>query len=128
MQHILRIIGIALHYKYRLIAAYVCTAGALVAYVFLPRFFGKAIDDIADHLGDGSVPSSAILISVGVIMALGVIRGVLSYGQTYLGESLSQYVSYEIRNSFYDHVQHQSFAFHDRYHTGNLMSLSLIHI
>ena len=125
MQHILRIIGIALHYKSRLIAAYLCTAGALVAYVFLPRFFGKAIDDIASHLGEGSVPSSAILISVGIIMALGVIRGILSYGQTYLGESLSQYVSYEIRNSFYDHVQHQSFAFHDRYHTGNLMSRAI---
>ncbi len=126
MQHILRIIGIALHYKSRLIAAYLCTAGALVAYVFLPRFFGKAIDDIAAHLGgDGSVPSSAILTSVAIIMALGVIRGVLSYGQTYLGESLSQYVSYELRNSFYDHVQHQSFAFHDRYHTGNLMSRAI---
>ena len=125
MQHILRIIGIALHYKSRLIAAYLCTAGALVAYVFLPRIFGKAIDDIASHLGEGSVPSSAILISVGIIMALGVIRGILSYGQTYLGESLSQYVSYEIRNSFYDHVQHQSFAFHDRYHTGNLMSRAI---
>ena len=125
MQHILRIIGIAFHYKSRLIAAYLCTAGALVAYVFLPRFFGKAIDDIASHLGEGSVPSSAILISVGIIMALGVIRGILSYGQTYLGESLSQYVSYEIRNSFYDHVQHQSFAFHDRYHTGNLMSRAI---
>jgi len=127
MQHILRIIGIALHYKSRLIAAYLCTAGALVAYVFLPYFFGEAIDDIASHLraGEGSVPSSAILISVAIIMALGVIRGVLSYGQTYLGESLSQYVSYEIRNSFYDHVQHQSFAFHDRYHTGNLMSRAI---
>jgi ATP-binding cassette subfamily B protein len=126
MQHILRIIGIALHYKSRLIAAYLCTAGALVAYVFLPRFFGQAIDDIAAHLGgDGSVPSSAILTSVAIIMALGVIRGVLSYGQTYLGESLSQYVSYELRNSFYDHVQHQSFAFHDRYHTGNLMSRAI---
>ena len=127
MQHILRIIGIALHYKSRLIAAYLCTAGALVAYVFLPYFFGQAIDDIASHLrsGEGSVPSSAILTSVAIIMALGVIRGVLSYGQTYLGESLSQYVSYEIRNSFYDHVQHQSFAFHDRYHTGNLMSRAI---
>ena len=127
MQHILRIIGIALHYKSRLIAAYLCTAGALVAYVLLPYFFGEAIDDIASHLraGEGSVPSSAILTSVAIIMSLGVIRGVLSYGQTYLGESLSQYVSYEIRNSFYDHVQHQSFAFHDRYHTGNLMSRAI---
>ncbi|SVB11466.1 uncharacterized protein METZ01_LOCUS164320, partial [marine metagenome] len=77
MQHILRIIGIALHYKSRLIAAYLCTAGALVAYVFLPYFFGKAIDEIATHLrvGEGSVPSSAILTSVAIIMALGVIRG-----------------------------------------------------
>ncbi|MDP7627998.1 MAG: ABC transporter ATP-binding protein [SAR202 cluster bacterium] len=127
MQHILRIIGIALHYKSRLIAAYLCTAGALVAYVLLPYLFGEAIDDIASHLraGEGSVPSSAILTSVAIIMSLGVIRGVLSYGQTYLGESLSQYVSYEIRNSFYDHVQHQSFAFHDRYHTGNLMSRAI---
>ena len=50
MKHIFRIVKIAFHYKYRLIFAYVCTVGAMVAYVYLPRFFGDAIDDIAQPL------------------------------------------------------------------------------
>ena len=126
MQHILRIVKIALHYKYRLIFAYVCTAGAMVAYVYLPRFFGDAIDDIAQPLMlNEPISESAVLKSVIIIMILGLVRGVLSYGQTYLAESLSQYVSYDLRNRFYDHVQHQSFAFHDSYHTGNLMSRAI---
>ena len=117
---------IALNYKYRLIFAYVCTAGAMIAYVYLPRFFGDAIDDIAQPLMlDEPISESAVLKSVIIIMILGVVRGVLSYGQTYLAESLSQYVSYDLRNRFYDHVQHQSFSFHDSYHTGNLMSRAI---
>ncbi len=57
-----------------------------------------------------------------VIMGIAVVRGVLSFGQNYLGETLGQLVTYDIRNTFYDHVQRLSFAFHDKYHTGNLMS------
>ena len=126
MQHILRIVKIALQYKYRLIFAYVCTVGAMVAYVYLPRFFGDAIDAIAKPLMmNEPISESAVLKSVIIIMILGVVRGILSYGQTYLAESLSQYVSYDLRNRFYDHVQHQSFAFHDSYHTGNLMSRAI---
>jgi ATP-binding cassette subfamily B multidrug efflux pump len=126
MHHIFRIVKIALNYKYRLIFAYVCTAGAMIAYVYLPRFFGDAIDDIAQPLMlDEPISESAVLKSVIIIMILGVVRGVLSYGQTYLAESLSQYVSYDLRNRFYDHVQHQSFSFHDSYHTGNLMSRAI---
>ena len=60
-----------------------------------------------------------------IILGLSVIRGGMSYFQTYLSETLSQYVSYDLRNSFYDHVQHQSFAFHDKHHTGNLMSRAI---
>ena len=98
----------------------------MVAYVYLPRFFGDAIDDIAQPLMlDEPISESAVLKSVIIIMVLGVVRGVLSYGQTYLAESLSQYVSYDLRNRFYDHVQHQSFSFHDSYHTGNLMSRAI---
>ena len=50
MHHILRIVRIALNYKYRLILAYMCTAGAMVAYVYLPRYFGDAIDAIAEPI------------------------------------------------------------------------------
>ena len=103
-----------------------CTAGAMVAYVYLPRYFGDAIDAIAEPIQlNQQISESDVLQSVMIILLLGLVRGVLSYGQTYLAESLSQFVSYDLRNRFYDHVQHQSFAFHDSYHTGNLMSRAI---
>ena len=42
-----------------------------------------------------------------------------------MGEAVGLKVVYELRNRFYDHVQNLSFAFHDRQHTGNLMSRAI---
>ena len=125
MNVIFRIIGIALGHKWRLASAYAAMIGATVAYLYLPRFLGQAIDEVALALDGGGVSSSTILRVVLVIFGLGVIRGVLSFFQTYQGEALSQYVAFDIRNSFYNHVQHMSFGFHDRNHTGNLMSRAI---
>ena len=125
MLEILRIIRIALRHKWSLFWAYTTTAGALVAYVLMPRYFGQAIDSITEILRTGTYSESAILSIIGIILGLSIIRGVLSYFQNYLAESISQEVSYDIRNMLYDHVQHMSFGFHDRHHTGALMSRAI---
>jgi len=125
MNHILRIIGIAAQHKWWLVGAYTSMAGAMVAYIMLPQYFGEAIDDISMVLETGEYDQGAIVNIVLIILGLSVLRGVLSFFQTYLGEALSQFVSYDMRNSFYDHVQYQSFGFHDRNHTGNLMSRAI---
>ncbi|MCH7745709.1 MAG: ABC transporter ATP-binding protein [Chloroflexi bacterium] len=128
MKILFRIVGIALRHKWHLIGAYSCMAGAVVAYLLMPAIFGNAIDKIYDIFKDGGVtqlPEGEILVIVLVILGLSIIRGVLSFWQTYLGEALSQYVAYDIRNDFYDHVQRMSFGFHDRHHTGNLMSRAI---
>ena len=125
MNHILRIIGIAAQHKWWLVGAYTSMAGAMVAYIMLPQYFGEAIDDIAIVLETGEYDQGAVVNIVLIILGLSVLRGVLSFFQTYLGEALSQFVSYDLRNSFYNHVQYQSFGFHDRNHTGNLMSRAI---
>ena len=125
MVEITRIIGIALHHKWRLIGAYISMVGALISFVLMPRYFGQAIDEVKEMFETGSFNQDAIISIVLIILGLSVIRGVLSYFQTYLGEALSQMVSFDIRNSLYDHVQHMSFGFHDRYHTGALMSRAI---
>ena len=102
-----------------------CMAGANAAYLVLPKLFGNAVNKIATGFQGGDVSERALLSIVFIILALGAIRGILSFAQNYLGESLSQAVAYRFRNLFYDHVQHQSFAFHDRHHTGNLMSRAI---
>ena len=126
MNHIIRIIGYAFRHKSRVAFAYIVTFGALVSYVILPKLFGDAIDKIAIPLEEGNqVLQSEIAIAVLIILMVSVVRGMLSYGQTFLAESLSQYVSFDLRNEFYNNVQHQSFAFHDKYHTGALMSRAI---
>ena len=125
MDVILRIFGIAARHRSLMGATYLCTAGATVAYLFLPHLIGDAVERIADIFVDGGVAGGAIMSLTLIIVGLYALRGVLTYGQNYLGESLSQYVSYDIRNAFYDHVQHLGFGFHDRHHTGNLISRAI---
>lgn len=125
MDTLLRILRFPLNYKRRLIVAYLFIAGGTAAYVTLPRLFGEAIDNIALAIETGGVDNSAILGTMLLILALGAVRGVFSFGQTYMGESLGQHVVYDLRNKFYDHVQHLGFGFHDKEHTGNLMSKAI---
>lgn len=125
MREISRIIGIALHHKWRLIGAYASMVGALISFVLIPRYLGSAIDRIVEMLDEGSYDQAVIITVVGTVLGLMIIRGALSYFQQYLGEALSQMVSYDLRNKLYDHVQHMSFGFHDRHHTGAIMSRAI---
>ena len=125
MIEIARIIGIALGHKWRLIGAYIGMVGALISFVLIPRFIRVALDEIEVMFETGSVSNDAILTTVLIILGLSVVRGAFSFAQQYLGEALSQTVSFDIRNSLYNHVQHMSFGFHDRYHTGALMSRAI---
>ena len=125
MVEIFRIIGVALRYRWRLIGAYTSMVGALIAFVLMPMYFGKAIDSVKTMLESGDYNQSGMLTIVVIILGLSIIRGILSYFQTYLGEVLAQLVSYDLRNMLYNHVQHMSFGFHDRHHTGALMSRAI---
>ena len=125
MIEIARIIGIALGHKWRLIGAYIGMVGALISFVLIPRFIRVALDEIEVMFETGTVSNDAILTTVLIILGLSVVRGAFSFAQQYLGEALSQTVSFDIRNSLYNHVQHMSFGFHDRYHTGALMSRAI---
>ena len=100
-------------------------AGATAGYLILPWLIGTAVDKITVVFQGGTVSDDAILVIVVAILAMGAVRGILTYGQSYLGEFLSQRVVYDLRNTFYDHLQHLSFGFHDRHHTGNLISRAI---
>lgn len=110
-----------------MVGAYVSMTGATIAYLFLPKYFGEAIDKVKDILS-GAEPEATLttlLPIAAIILVLSIIRGVLSFFQTYFGESTSQFVSYDLRNKLYDHIQHLPFGFHDKHHTGNLMSRAI---
>ncbi len=124
----LRITRAMLRYRLLVVAVYAATLAATASQLLLPHFLGSAVDQLAETTGENGLDEGAILTIVIWLVVLSVLRGAFSYGQTYLGEAVSQRVAYDLRNAFYDRVQNQSFTFHDRNHTGNLMSRAVTNV
>ena len=122
MEIALRIARAALRYRGLMAAVYLTTLAATAAQLALPHLLGDAVDVLSEAAGGADLDGGAILSIAVWLVVLSVLRGVFSYGQTHLGEAVSQRVAYDLRNAFYARVQGQSFSFHDGHHTGNLMS------
>ena len=107
--------------------AYLSILGVTLFALAIPWVIGTGIDAVlnpearSSFLAEFSVPTGLILLALAVVVA-NLLRGACAFGQTYFGESVSQLVAYRLRNEFYNHLQRMSFAFHDKEHTGNLMS------
>jgi ATP-binding cassette subfamily B protein len=114
-------------YKRRTALAVLCVFASGAAMIAMPQLLRWAIDYGLglEKQGDEFVATGErryLVIAGGAIVAVALARGVFAYGQTYLGEWLSQRVAYDIRNKIYDRLQRLSYAYHDQQQTGQLMS------
>jgi ATP-binding cassette subfamily B multidrug efflux pump len=64
---------------------------------------------------------NAILWAIAAVVIFAVARGLFSFVQTYMAETLSQNVAFEFRNELFAKIQRLSFSYHDRNRTGQLM-------
>jgi ABC-type multidrug transport system fused ATPase/permease subunit len=117
MKVLLRLTGYAWAHRVHLGGAYLTMSASTVSMMFVPYFLGTAIDEA---LANGS--SDRLLLLAGGIMLVSVLRGLFSYGQTYLAETVSQKAAFDIRQDIFRKLQSLSFGFYDRQQTGNLMS------
>ena len=126
MKILIRITKIAWQFRLRLIFAYLSFLAAIAVSLAIPKIFGHAIDLVVavdkEGLTTKAVSTETLTYLALALLVASLLRGFLDFARTYCTDSLSQKVSYEIRNRFYDKLQHLSFAYHDREHTGDLMS------
>ena len=128
MDILLRINQITWQFRTRLILAYATVAASVGFSLLIPTLFGSAIDTmVGREVEDGPFiwlnPATETLVWFAVgLLAASLCRGAFDFARTYTTDSLSQKVSYVLRNRFYNKLQHMSFAYHDREHTGDLMS------
>ena len=125
-----RIIGRALRYPGLLTFAILCTVGSSLASLALPRLFGRAVDQ-AHHLllNAGAAPEAArkaLWVSAGLIIAATLIRGLMTMLSGYFGEYVSQKVGYDLRLEFFKQLQRLPFGFHDRIHSGDLITRGML--
>ena len=128
MDILLRINQITWQFRTRLIIAYATVAASVGFSLLIPTLFGRAVDSMVGRQGEEGPfvwldPATETLVWFAVgLLAASLCRGAFDFARTYTTDSLSQKVSYVLRNRFYNKLQHMSFAYHDREHTGDLMS------
>ncbi|MEX2599888.1 MAG: ABC transporter transmembrane domain-containing protein, partial [Dehalococcoidia bacterium] len=139
MHVLLRITKLATLSPGRMVIAWVTLLLSTALFLAVPWLIGEAIDQALPREGAAApeigLPFFADLSQTQVLVALGglvivavALRGIFTFVNLYLAEAISQRVSYHIRNLLYDKLQHLSFAFHDREHTGNLMSKATVDV
>ena len=107
------------NYKKRLFLGYISVTGAALSALTIPQLLGTSINRVLES--EEKDVEALLLIALALLLA-GAARGLFAFGQTYLAESTSQLVAYDLRNAYFDKLQHLSFGFHGKQMTGGLMS------
>ena len=117
MRTLSKLLRYGLRHRIYLSGAFFTMIATTVSSMAVPYMLGTAIDEA---IGNGT-RSTVIFIALGVIL-VSILRGVLSFGQSYLAEALSQKATFDLREDFFKKLQSLSFGFYDQQQTGNLMS------
>ena len=104
-------------YKWQVFLAYSATFIAVLLNLYIPQLVKNAIDE-----GVVAGDMTAVWRATGLILLVALVRTIVSFAELFGGEWLTFRFSYDLRNDFYNAVQYLPFAFHDKHHTGDLMS------
>ena len=123
----MRIALYSLRHPWQAAAAIGATIVASVLQLLIPRLLGHAVDQaqgILDAGADGA--EQALFWSAITLLGVSVARGFFTLLQNYYSESVGHHVGYELRLAFYDKVQRLSYSYHDKVHTGDLITVGLL--
>lgn len=108
--------------------------GALVAAGFqlaIPRYLGDAVNNAQSLLASGVVGGAAervLLTTALILLGVSIVRGLFTAVYNYSSEAVGQILGYELRIAYYEKLQHLSFRYHDRVHSGDLMTLGMLDV
>ena len=129
-----RVLRMALGYRVRFPAAVLAVIGAGVFQLLIPRFLGRAVDHAtgllagAHGVGATEAAQAALMTSALLVLGTAVMRGLFTLTHNYLAESIGQSFGYELRLAFFQKLQRLSFSYHDRIHSGDLITRGMLDI
>ena len=127
---LVRIAKMGFAHSIRMFIALSATIAACVFQLFIPRYVGDAVDYAQGLLLDTSNvaadPQAALWSAAYMIILFSILRGLFTMLQNYHGEAIGHCIGYELRLAFYKNIQRLSFGFHDRVHTGDLITRGML--
>jgi ATP-binding cassette subfamily B protein len=123
-----RITRLNLRHPWQVTICFVSTFIAASLQLAIPKLLGHAVDQ-AQGLGAGGRAAEQALMSTAVLLlVVSIGRGIFTLLQNYTSESVGHYAAYELRLACYEKLQQLSFSFHDRVHSGDLITLGILDI
>ncbi len=127
-----RITKMAFRHRWRMALAISAAITAGIFQLFVPQFLGQAVDQAQGLLTSGNADRAAaedaLMMTALLLLGAATLRGLFTMLQNYLGKSVGQLIGYQLRLDFYQKLQRLSFAWHDRLHTGDLMTRGILDI
>lgn len=117
MQAIPRLLGSLRNYGLISLGALGSLLLLTIANALTPQLFRWGIDQ-----GIVKQDLQIVMYSAAWMVVAAIARGVFNFGQSYLAESASQGVAYDLRNKIFSQIQNLSFSYHDQSQTSQLLT------
>lgn len=125
-----RIFRLAARRRIRLALAVSAVLAAAMFQLLIPQYLGDAVDGAVGLLGSAAVSAEeareALYHTFLMLLGVSALRGLFTLVHNYCGETLGHHLAYRLRLDFYDKLQHLNFSFHDRVHTGELITRGML--
>ena len=125
-----RITRLVLKYRLRMSLAVGATIAAAVFQLMIPRFLGDAVDSALGLLNNSAIAEEvarqALFDAAMLLLAASVLRGVFTLAHNYGGEAIGHLIAFDLRLAFYGKLQSLNFSFHDKVHTGELITRGML--
>jgi ATP-binding cassette, subfamily B, multidrug efflux pump len=125
-----RITAMAFRHRARMTVAVAATVLAAASQIVIPRLIGQAVDGAQGLLAatGGEAAEAALLTTAWLLLVAAILRGLFTMTQNYQGEAVGHLLAHELRLAYYERLQRLSFGYHDRVHTGDLMSRGILDV
>jgi ABC-type multidrug transport system fused ATPase/permease subunit len=117
LQAVRRALTYLRRYRREAVGAVVALLLVAAANLATPQLIRVAID-----VGFSQAQPSVLAEAVAGLVALAFVRGLFTFVQGYLAERASQGVAYDLRDALFTQIEHLSFSYYDRAHTGQLVT------
>ncbi|SHI30615.1 ABC transporter ATP-binding protein [Wenxinia saemankumensis] len=120
-----RITRMCLAYPGRVAVAMIATVLAAAAQLSIPVLLGRAVD-ATQAIGSATADEAALRTIALTLLAVSVLRGLFTLAQNYSAESVGHALAHDLRLAVYDKIQRLPFSFHDRTHSGDLITVGML--
>ena len=120
-----RIMVLTMRHPVQVTITLVATLVAVTLQLWVPLLLGQAVDQTQGVL-DGLPAGEALGMTALILFLVSVGRGIFTMLQNYFGEAVGHHTAYSLRLAVYEKIQRLSFSYHDRVHSGDLITVGML--